>query len=254
MKKFTDRQVLQTLLVLGIVICFCPSAGAAPKTVWQIGKSDASPSEFNTGKEGPPLFGSRYPTGELLYVVGKSTPEVDWPAYQEGSVIGKAGSHPHPYPIQFDLPEAPQGVYTLKAGLLSETARLARLQVEINGHRGLFYQHPKLSYTGGDREMVVSPISSVDTIAFDFPARFLQKGTNKLVLTAVDGPATGDAEVHSAITYDALELDQDSSRKYSPPMSRRRSCLLFSTCATATAWWNWWTFTCATTPRCSTAK
>ena len=183
--------------------------------MWQIGKFDQSPSEFNTGKQGPPLFGSRYPAGELLYIVGKSTPEVDWPAYQEGSTIGKAGSRPHPYATQFDLPEAPQGVYTLKVGLLSETARVARLQVEINGHRGLFYQHPKLSYTGGDREMVVSPIASADTITFDFPASFLQKGTNKLVLTAIDEPASIDNEVHSVITYDALELDQDSFKKYS---------------------------------------
>ena len=62
--------------------------------------------------------------------------------------------------------------------------------------------------------MVVSPVAAADTIAFDFPARFLRKGANKLVLTAVDGPSTGDSQVHSVITYDALELDQDSSRKY----------------------------------------
>jgi hypothetical protein len=214
LKKRTHEQVLQMLVVVAMMICFCPCAGAASKAVWRVGRFDQSPSEFNSGKQGPPLFGSRYPAGELLYIVGKSTPEVDWPAYQEGAATGKPGNRPHPYTIQFDLPKAPQGVYTLKAGLLSETARVARLQVEINGHRGLFYQHPMLSYTGGDREMVVSPIAAADTIAFDFPARFLRKGTNRLVLTAVDGPATGDSDVHSVITYDALELDQDPSKKY----------------------------------------
>ena len=214
MKKRTHEQVLQMLVVLAMMICFGQCAGAASKVVWQVGRFNQSPSEFNTGKQGPPLFGSRYPAGELLYIVGKSTPAVDWPAYQEGAATGRPGNRPHPYTIQFDLPEVPQGVYTLKAGLLSESARVARLQVEINGHRGLFYQHPKLSYAGGDREMVVSPIAAVDMIAFDFPAPFLRKGTNKLVLTAVDGPATGDSEVHSVITYDALELDQDSSGKY----------------------------------------
>jgi hypothetical protein len=214
MKNRKHEQVLTMLVVLAMMICFCQCAGAASKTVWQVGKFNHSPSEFNTGKQGPPLFGSRYPAGELLYIVGKSIPDVDWPAYQEGAATGRPGTRPHPYTIQFDLPEVPQGVYTLKAGLLSETARVARLQVEINGHTGLFYQHPKLSYTGGDREMVVSPIASADTIAFDFPARFLQKGTNKLVLTAVDAPATGDSQVHSVITYDALELDQNSSKRY----------------------------------------
>jgi hypothetical protein len=214
MKKRKHEQGLPMLGVLAMMIGFCQCAGAASKTVWRIGKFNQSPSEFNTGKQGPPLFGSRYPAGELLYIVGKSIPEVDWPAYQEGAVTGKPGSHPHPYTIQFNLPRVPQGVYTLKAGLLSETARVARLQVEINGHGGLFYQHPKLSYTGGDTGMLSNPVASADTIAFDFPARFLRKGTNKLVLTAVDGPATSDSEVHSVITYDALELDQDSSKKY----------------------------------------
>ena len=219
------------LVVLAIMICVCPRAGGLEsrrkgrglsradsrgpsKVVWRIGTFNQSPSEFNTGKQGPPLFGSRYPGGELLYIVGKSNPGVDWPAYQEGAETDRPGSHLHPYTIQFNLANVPNGVYTLKAGLLSETARVARLQVEINGHKGLFYQHPILSYAGGDREMVVSPIAAADTIAFDFPARFLRRGTNKLVLTAIDAPSTSDIEVHSLLTYDALELDQSSSRRY----------------------------------------
>jgi len=227
-RKLPHEQALRMLVVLAIVICVCPRAegykshrGEAPrgsdsrpsKVVWQIGKFNESPSEFNTGKQGPPLFGSRYPAGELLYIVGKSTPDKDWPAYQEGAEIERPGNRPHPYTIQFNLPGSPSGVYTLKAGLLSETARVARLQVEINGHKGLFYQHPKLSYAGGDRELVVSPIAATDIIAIDFPARFLRKGMNKLVLTAVDAPSISDIELHSVLTYDALELDHNPSKR-----------------------------------------
>ena len=203
-KTRTHKQVLWMFLLLGIVICFCPCAEAASKMVWKIGDFDQSASEFNAGKQGPPLFGSRYPAGELFYVVGKSTPAVDWPAYQQGAALGKAGSRPYPYAIQFELPEVLQGVYTLKVGLLYEGSLVGRLQVEINGHRGLFYQHVKVEDTG------VFP----ETMSVDFPPRFLQKGTNKLVLTAVEEPAPGDDEVHAVIIYDALELDQDSSRKY----------------------------------------
>jgi len=116
-KKLNFKQALQMLAVLAIMMSFCPKAVAVPKVVWQIGKFNLSPSELNTGKQGPPLFGSRYPKGELLYLVGKSSAEADWPAYQEGSTLGKAGGHPHPYAIQFDLREVPQGVYTLKVGL-----------------------------------------------------------------------------------------------------------------------------------------
>ena len=231
MKKCPHERALQMLVVLAIMICICPRAEAyaarhgrrpssqanshgSSKVVWRIGKFDESPSEMNTGKAGPPLFGSRYPAGELVYIVGKSKSAVDWPAYQEGVEIDRPGSHPHPYTVQFNLSSPPSGVYTLKVGLLSETARVARLQVEINGHRGIFYQHPLLSYAGGDREMVVSPIAASDTIVFDFPARFLRKGTNRLVLTAIDAPSTSDIEVHSVLTYDALELDQGSSKSY----------------------------------------
>ena len=216
MKERTQFRLLQVLLALAEMICYAPRAEAASKVVWKVGEFNQSPSEFNTGKQGPPLFGSRYPAGEVLYIVGKSTPGEDWPAYQEGWADGLPGNRPHPYIIQFDLHETPVGVYTFKAGLLSETARVARLQVEINGHQGLFYQHPKLSYAGGDREMVVSPIAAVDTIAFDFPAHFLHRGTNRLVLTAVDAPVTGDSQIHSVIAYDALELDQNSSRRFFP--------------------------------------
>jgi len=229
-RKHPHEQALQVLVVLAVMICICPRAGSVESrrgrknssradtrgpanVVWRIGTFNQSPSEFNTGKQGPPLFGSRYPARELLYVVGKSRPESDWPAYQEGAEIERPGSHPHPYTIQFNLPKEPSGVYTLKVGLLSETARVARLQVEINGHGGLFYQRPMLSYTGGDREMVISPIAAEDTITCDFPAQFLRKGTNRLVLTAVDSPSSSDIELHSVITYDALELVQNSSKK-----------------------------------------
>ena len=138
--------------------------------------------------------------------MGKSRPETDWPAYQEGATVSKAESHAHPYTIQFDLDQIPQGVYSLKVGLLSETARVAVLQVEINGHTGWFYQHPKLNYGGGDRQMVTLPIAAVDTITFDLPTKLLQKGTNKLTLTAVDETAAESDETHSII-----DLRRDST-------------------------------------------
>ena len=212
----TPRQTLflSFVLSLAFMLSSFPSALAAPQTVWQIGTFNESPSEFNTGNKGAPLFGSRFPKGELVYVVGKSRPETDWPAYQEGATVSKAESHAHPYTIQFDLDQIPQGVYSLKVGLLSETARVAVLQVEINGHTGWFYQHPKLNYGGGDRQMVTLPIAAVDTITFDLPTKLLQKGTNKLTLTAVDETATESDETHSIVTYDAIRLEHDTEGKY----------------------------------------
>ena len=212
----TLHQKLLLSLSLIFMLGLFQSASAAPQTVWRIGTFNESPSEFNTGNKGAPLFGSRYPKGELVYIVGKSKPDVDWPAYQEGATQGKTGSHPHSYTIQFDLDQAPHGLYSLKIGLLSESARVAVLQVGINGHAGRFYQHPKINYGGGDRQMVTIPISAVDTITFDLPTKLLQKGTNRLTLTAVDESAAESDETHSIITYDAIELDNDAAGKFPP--------------------------------------
>ncbi|MCL5005093.1 MAG: polysaccharide lyase family protein [Acidobacteria bacterium] len=176
------------------------------ETLWQIGTFNYSSIELNQGSEGPPLFGQRFPKGQLVYVIGKSNPQKDWPAFQPGSANGRAGFVPHPYTIQFDLAEVPKGLVTLKIALLVENPRAPRLEVEINGHRARYYQRPKLNYVGGDGPMVVSPIASADTIIAEIPSAFLAKGANTLVLTAIDEPGNRDDVTGSGITYDAIEL------------------------------------------------
>jgi hypothetical protein len=199
-----------------VVVCgFCALPDAVPETLWRIGTFNYSSGEFNQGSEGPPLFGQRFPKVPLVYVVGKSSPEKDWPAFQPGSASGGAGFVPHPYTIQFDLADVPRGLVTLKVSLLVETARAPRLEVEVNGHHALFYRHPKLNYVGGDREMVVSPIASADTITAEIPPAFLAKGTNRLVLTALDEPAERDDVTGSGIFYDAIELARDPNATFS---------------------------------------
>ena len=213
--KRTYKQVLQILIVLVVVICFGSRAEAASKAVWQIGKFDQSSGEFNQGEVRPPVFAPAHPKSDVLYIVGKSKPATDWPAFQPGSANGRAEFRPHPYTIQFDLSEAPRGVYTLKVALLVETPRVPRLQVDINGHRALLYQHPTLNYAAGDLSSVFLPAYSAGTIAVDLPTNSLKKGTNELVLTAMDEPAERDDVTNSRITYDALALEQDPDRKFS---------------------------------------
>ena len=86
--------------------------------------------------------------------------------------------------------------------------------MEINGHSGLYYQHPKLNYVGGDWATVVAPIGSADTIIAEIPPDFLVKGTNKLVLTAVDEPTRRDDVTRSGIYYDALALAVDRNASF----------------------------------------
>jgi hypothetical protein len=152
----------------------------------------------------------------LVYIVGNSQAETDWPAFQPGSSNGTAGYRPHPYAIQFDLPSSPRGLYTLKVSLLVESPRVLRLELAINGHRALYYQHPVLDYSGGDVSSVFLPNYSADTITAELPTNFLRQGTNELVLTANDDPTARDDSTNSGLYYDALELDQDAEAKFSP--------------------------------------
>jgi len=129
---------------------------AASSVVWQIGVFDDSSHEFNLGidpESGKPTahpIDYTDPNNNPVFVIGKSNPAWDWYAYQPGTSNGRAGFRAHPFTIQFDLPEKPKGLFTLNLSPLDYSPRLPRLEVNLNGHRGLFYQHPVLNYGRGD--------------------------------------------------------------------------------------------------------
>ena len=200
-------------LVLMTMTGLCQCAEAASTVVWQIGKFDKLSLEFNQTAPAPKTNTSPAQS-DLVYVIGKSKAETDWPAFQSGSSDGKAGDRPHPYAVRFELPSAPRGLYTLKVALIVETPRLSRLAVEINGHRALYFQHPVLDYTGGDVVSAFVPNYSVDTITAELPTPYLQQGTNELVLKAQDDPSDRDDVTVPGLFYDALELDQDAEVKF----------------------------------------
>ena len=208
-------RIPQVLFASVVLVCCCRFAGAIEEAVWQIGQFDQSSAEFHQGEIKAPLVAGAQRQSDVLYMIGKSNPASDWPAFQPGSSNGGAGFRPHPYVIQFDLPGAPQGLYTLKVALLVETPRVSRLQVEINGYRALLFQHPTLNYAGGDVSSAFQPAYSADTITVDLPTDYLKEGANELILTAIDEPAERDDVTNPGIFYDALELDQDPDGKFS---------------------------------------
>ena len=111
---------------------------------------------------------------------------------------------------------SPRVCNTLKVSLLVKTPRIARLQVAINGHRALYFQHPVLDYNRGDDEGAYMPNYSADTIAAELPTQFLHQGTNELVLTAIDDLPARDDVTNSGIYYDALALERNPEAHYSP--------------------------------------
>lgn len=190
-----------------------PSADA-PHTIWQIGKFDNGSGEFRT--DGIDYSDAKQ---DPVFRVGISHDE-DWPRFQPGPANGMTGGRLHPFTILFPLNESPRGVYHLKIAILYETPRLSSLHVEINGHTGTFYFHPLLIYTSGDWEETFVPQTSSDTKIIDVPSAWLQRGENKIVLTALDEPPAVEQSLgsiapgHTGIIYDALEFSVNSNAAY----------------------------------------
>jgi alpha-mannosidase len=184
------------------------------RTLWQIGKFDEGSGEFgNTAVDYADA------TKDPVFRVGTSRDE-DWPRFQPGPANGMAGGRLHPFTILFQMNEPPRGVYHFKIAIIYETPRLSFLKVNLNGHGGAFYFHPKLTYASGDWEETFVPQTSTDNKVIDVPAKWLQTGENRIVLTAMDEPADVEQSLgsialgHTGIVYDALELSQEPNATY----------------------------------------
>ena len=190
-------------------------AYAVEKQVWQIGIFDHSSNEFRSQ-------GINYsdPKEDSVYQIGKSKDSEDWQRFQPGPANGMAGGREHPFTVVFGLKDAPRGVYRLKIAMLYETPRLSFLKLNLNGHNGLFYFHPKLDYNAGDWEGTFVPQTSVDEKTIVMPAVWFKQGENRLVLTALDDPAAVETSLgsiatgHTGLVYDALQLTQDATARY----------------------------------------
>ena len=170
------------------------SASAEENTLWQIGKLDQSSMEFPSG-----------PRDHVLYQPGKSDWAKDWPGEQ------RTGSA---YEIAFNLEKVPAGIFLLKISVLTYLPRIPALEVQINGHKGTYYLHPKLSYYLGDQRSIFDPHYSSSVLLVELSSRFLKQGENKLTLSCVNTqpPYTGQSEF-SGIHYDFISLVNDPSRK-----------------------------------------
>ncbi|MDQ2710635.1 MAG: polysaccharide lyase family protein [Acidobacteriota bacterium] len=177
------------LLILSLLPQF--ALQAQNRTVWQIGKFDESPVEF-----------SRAAGKSITFRIGTSEAQKDWPGRQETGDTNR---------IVFSLPSV-EGVYSLKIGTLIEQARVPALLIDVNGHSGTFYLHPKLSYSRSDFSYAFDPHEAQSRLSISLPSTFLKQGENVIAITCKDNPATpaGEEEI-GGISYDALSLEQQPS-------------------------------------------
>jgi len=211
----TIKRIARAATVALLTAAMLPAAAhAAERTLWKIGTFDGSSGEFKSQD-----INYADPKSDPVFVVGQSS-DKDWYRFQPGPANGIAGARLHPFTVRFVLQDAPSGAYQLKIAILYETPRLSFLKLEVNGHSGYFYFHPKLDYRAGDWEGTFVPQTSTDEKTISIPAAWLRKGENTFVLTAMDHPATAQTSLgaiapgHTGLIYDALEFIQNDSEQY----------------------------------------
>jgi alpha-mannosidase len=193
---------------------------AQERVIWRIGTFDHASGEFRAASDdySDPKFDPVYRVGASPIDAKKD--KEDWQRFQPGPANGMAGGREHPFTILFDLHDPATGAFRLKIAILYETPRLSHLRVNLNGHSGVFYFHPRLDYGAGDWEGTFVPQTSTDSKVIDLPAEWFRKSDNCLVLTAIDDPSTVENSLgsialgHSGLVYDALELTQDAAATY----------------------------------------
>ena len=206
-------RVLPLLVLAGVTA----SAGAQQRVLWQIGRFDDSSQEFRSQN-----IDYTSPASNVIYTVGVSH-DSDWIRFQPGPANAQTGGQPHPFTVRFALSQPPRGIYRLRVAILYETPRLSALRLSVNGHAGLFYFHPRLDFAAGDWEGTFVPQTSRDEKTIDIPARWLTRGINTIVFTAVDQPSTpekslGDiAPGQSGLVYDAISFARQPQRAYPRP-------------------------------------
>ena len=216
-RKPFDRTRAGWLMAATVVALLLFSDGlgfAADHPIWKIGSFDHSSGEFRSE-------GINYadPKSDLVFIVGQSRDQ-QWYRFQPGPANGVTGGRLHPFTIQFSLTEAPRGVFYLRIAMLYETPRLSFLRLDVNGHSGYFYFHPRLDFHAGDWEGTFVPQTSTDEKTIAIPAAWLHRGENQFVLVAMDDPATAQnslgaiAPGHTGLVYDALELVQHETESY----------------------------------------
>jgi hypothetical protein len=198
------RRYLSALL---LTCAFALCARAQEPPVWQIGQFNSSAYEFGSQTAG--VFDAA------------SGQAGDWGATQQAVVESKADASAARL-IRFELAAPAGGVYTLRLGLIMNSPRVPVVQVEVNGHKGWFYQRPESDFKEGNLEANIFPQYAVGTLNVEIPAEFLRRGANELALTAVADPLStalpgGEDTADAQLRYDALALYAPAGKGVSRP-------------------------------------
>lgn len=143
--------------ILAVLLSVTTAAGQT-RTVWEIGKDDPATVWFRSA-----------PREHVVYEIGKSDWQKEWPSEERTGAT---------YEVHFVTDAAPRGVFSLKVRRMLSFRNNAALQVDINGHKGIFYPRPNPHYAGNRANPYTTTIA--------IPARYMREGANTLVFSAIN--------------------------------------------------------------------
>ncbi len=203
------------MLIIGAQTLFA-QVNNSTKTLWKIGQSDSSASEFALAPSGYKDFIKKdFGWEDGFYLIGSSTPGEDWPYVLPGPKDGWAGSGGHAgyraavLNILFGMDKLPKkGSYELVIDLLDIHAEKPPLfKVSVND-TSWEYQLPKGSGEGIYKGNQTSYNGYV--IKVSIPAEVLRKGGNEVQLTNLWG---------SWLVFDQIRLEGPSEVQISKPQN-----------------------------------
>jgi alpha-mannosidase len=181
-----------SLLPFVVLLLGWPVAAQA-ELLWTIGTSDDSYDELAIARNYP-RYSQTFPN-DVTFRIGQSQAGRDWSYVHPGPRDGWAGYREHPFRIEFDCTEVPDGDSILTVETVSTHGTVPpKLRIAVNGHCCRF-DLPR----GPDNNALTDPAKgSPYEVSLRFDSALLQTGPNTIVLTAVDG---------NWLLYDAVRFE-----------------------------------------------
>lgn len=181
--------------------CACGGIDHDPQhdaALWRIGNWDGSPREFRNGDKVTAMHPAdvrMQPWAVPDYIVGRSSPARDFPAYQWKAINGRLV-------VRFHLDQGEVADHRLRIGITTAFAH-ARPSITVN------------QWTTAAPQPVVEPTTRSLTagsyrgnnaiFAFDIPASAFVAGENALTINVTSGNA-GDGFLSPGYAFDAIDL------------------------------------------------
>jgi hypothetical protein len=204
--------VMARAWIFSLVLAGSAHVHAQRVQIFSIGTKNDSFSEFSQNRE---------PGHPVLYQVGQSSAERDWPAYQPGSfdsVVGrstmqqdwveaKPDASPEPFQVRFNLLSSPRGTFILHLDAIFRYRHPAPplYTLAINGKSAASYRlnphaAPELWWPNGGEGAGNLQYFGYESVEMQLPASAFVAGANTLSLQCLDG---------FGIYYDDLSLSND---------------------------------------------